>query len=88
MVKKLESALKSLETKSKSDIGARLFLDAVLDKKLALSFLLSNEEWKEGTDSFLKIVRKNLNGNGFKYKVFSMEESDVEKMYNYLKSSL
>ena len=88
LVKKLESALKSLETKSKSDIGARLFLDAVLDKKLALSFLLSNEEWKEGTDSFLKIVRKNLNGNGFKYKVFSMEESDVEKMYNYLKSSL
>jgi len=88
LVKKLESALKSLETKSKSDIGARLFLGAVLDKKLALSFLLSNEEWKEGTDSFLKIVRKNLNGNGFKYKVFSMEESDVEKMYNYLKSSL
>jgi len=88
LVKKLESALKSLETKSKSDIGARLFLGAVLDKKLALSFLLSNEEWKEGTDSFMKIVRKNLNGNGFKYKVFSMEESDVEKMYNYLKSSL
>lgn len=88
LVKKLDTALKSLELKSKTDAGAKLFLGTVLDKKLALSFLLSNEDWKDGTDSFLKLVKRNLNSNGFKYKVFSMEDSDVEKMFNYLKSSL
>lgn len=88
LVKKLDAALKLLESKSKSDAGAKLFLSAVLDKKLALSFLLSNEDWKDGTDSFLKLVKRNLNSNGFKYKVFSMEDSDVEKMFNYLKSTL
>lgn len=87
-VKKLENALKSLESKVKIDAGAKLFLGAVQDKKLALSFLLANEDWKDNIDSFLKVVKRNLNGNGFKYKVFSMEESDVEKMFNYLKSSL
>ncbi len=88
LVKKLDTALKLLESKSKSDAGAKLFLSAVLDKKLALSFLLSNEDWKDGTESFLKIVKRNLNSNGFKYMVFSMEKSDVEKMFNYLKGSL
>jgi mono/diheme cytochrome c family protein len=88
LVKKLDAALKLLESKSKSDAGAKLFLNAVLDKKLALSFLLSNEDWKDGTESFLKIVKRNLNGNGFKYMVFSMEKSDVEKMFYYLKGSL
>lgn len=87
-VKKLDSVLKSLSANSKSDAGAALFLGAVLDKKLAVSFLLSNQDWKDGTDSFLKIVKRNLNGNGFKYKVFSMAETDVEKMFNYLKSTL
>jgi mono/diheme cytochrome c family protein len=87
-VKKLESALKTIETKSKSDAGAKLFLGAVLDKNLALSFLLANEDWRDGTESFLKVVKRNLNANGFKYKVFTMEKSDVEKMFNFLKSSL
>lgn len=88
LVKKLDNALKSLESKSKNDAGAKIFLGAVLDKKMALSFLLSNEDWKDGKESFLKVIKKNLTGNGFKYKIFSMEDTDVEKMFNYLKSTL
>ncbi len=86
--KKLQSVLASLDKLSKSNEGARIFVSTAENKKLALSFLLANPGWKEGKDALLKVAKSNLEGNGFKYKLFSMNEDDLDKMFGWLKSTL
>ncbi|GAB1349800.1 hypothetical protein MASR1M107_20140 [Ignavibacteriales bacterium] len=87
-VKKLDDLVKTIDARAKKDAGAALFLSVVLDKKLALSFLTANQEWKDGSESLMKLVKKNLQVNGFKYKLFTLGEEDVDKLFSFLKSAL
>ncbi|GJQ33023.1 MAG: hypothetical protein HBSAPP04_18620 [Ignavibacteriaceae bacterium] len=87
-VKKLETALATLDKQAKSNEGAKIFAGTAENKKLALSFLLANQGWKDGTDALLKLAKANLEGSGFKYKLFSMNEDELDKMFGWLKSTL
>jgi len=87
-IKKLDELIKTVDAKGKKDPGAALFLSVVHDKKLALSALSKNQEWKDGSDALLKFVKKNIEFNGFKYKLFSLSEDELDNLFSFLKSSL
>ncbi|MBV6445926.1 MAG: cytochrome c [Ignavibacteriales bacterium] len=86
--KKLASAISALEKNVKNDEGANLFYHSVVDYKTALSFLVENQSWKDGKDAFVKMVNKNIDVNGFKYKLLTMDDNDLEKMFSWLKALL
>ena len=87
-IKKLEAALATLDKQVKTNEGAKIFAGTAENKKLAISFLLANQGWKDGTDALLRLAKANLEGNGFKYKLFSMNEDELNKMFGWLKSTL
>lgn len=87
-IKKLEAALATLDKQVKTNEGAKIFAGTAENKKLAISFLLANQGWKDGSDALLKLAKANLEGSGFKYKLFSMNEDELDKMFGWLKSTL
>jgi hypothetical protein len=86
--KKLASAISALEKNVKNDEGANLFYHSVVDYKTALSFLVENQSWEDGKDAFVKMVNKNIDVNGFKYKLLTMDDNDLEKMFSWVKALL
>jgi mono/diheme cytochrome c family protein len=66
------------------EAGANLFSQVTKNKFQALVTLTSSLDWKQNEESFINLVSKNVNYNGFNDNVFNLSSNDWDVLYNFL----
>ncbi len=82
-IKKVESELNSLNSFS-NDNGFKLFKKVTTEPKIALSYLINNNDWKKNLPDFISLVINNVNQNGFNGSVFNLKKDEWTSLYNFM----
>jgi len=82
-IDEVNSALSSLNNLKDQD-GYKVFNKVTRNQKIALSFLLKNNEWKGNLSSFVDLIINNVNQNGFNGFVFNLNKDEWSTLQNFL----
>lgn len=80
---KIDSTLSTLK-KYQSETGFSVFSSVVKDRKVALSFLTKNSNWKQNENVFVNLVVNNVNQNGFNAKIFNLRNDEWSSLYSLM----
>ena len=69
---------------TEKDPEAELFNSVITNKKLAISTLINDNEWKKSPVDFYNKISKTININGFNSKFLRLEQSEINKLFSYL----
>jgi len=84
---KLNDAVKAIDN-DRTKYPVKLFESIVDNEKLAISTMISSNNWKASDQMFLDFIVFNVNQNGFNSKVFNLSDADRNLLLNYLKQIL
>lgn len=76
----IEFLIKQIE----KDPEAELFNSVITNKKLAISTLINDNEWKKSPVDFYNKISKTININGFSSKFLRLEQNEINKLFSYL----
>jgi mono/diheme cytochrome c family protein len=80
---KIDSTISTIK-KYQSENGFDTFSKVVKNKKVALSFLSKNSEWKQNESAFVNLVVNNVNQNGFNTSVFNLKNDEWNSLYSLM----
>ncbi|MEJ2617606.1 MAG: cytochrome c [Ignavibacteriaceae bacterium] len=82
---KAEKVKKTIEeiSEDKSD-GALIFKEVTKNPDLVITSLINSQMWKNNKDYFVSLVVDNVNQDGFNDKIFSLNETQWNLLYNYM----
>ena len=80
---KISSTLSSIK-KYQTSNGYGIFSKVVTDKKVALSFLTKNSDWKQNESTFINLIVNNVNQNGFNGSVFILKNDEWNSLYSLM----
>jgi mono/diheme cytochrome c family protein len=80
---KVNSVLEFLKTNN-TEVGNNIFDDVAANKKIAISFLIKNTQWKQNENSFINLVIDNVNQNGFNGRIFNLRNDQWSALYNLM----
>lgn len=78
----LEKALNSIM--SDNSFESKLFNEITYNKKLALSALINNSNWKSNESEFFSFIMMNSTFNGFNSEIINLKDSERNIVFNYL----
>ena len=70
-------------SKDQSD-GAVIFKKVTKNPDLVITSLINSQVWKNNKDNFVSLVVDNVNQDGFNDKIFSLNDSQWNLLYNYM----
>jgi mono/diheme cytochrome c family protein len=85
-VNKVKETIKKI-SEDNSD-GAVIFKNITKNPEAAIVSLINSSEWKTSKSKFVDIIVDNVNQDGFNDKVFSLNDSQWNVLYNYMSKFL
>ena len=85
-VNKVKETIKKI-SEDNSD-GAVIFKNITKNPEAAIVSLINSSEWKISKSKFVDIIVDNVNQDGFDDKVFSLNDSQWNVLYNYMSKFL
>jgi mono/diheme cytochrome c family protein len=86
---KIERVKKTIEEISEDrSSGAELFKKVTKNPDLVITSLINSEIWKNNKDKFVSLVVDNATQDGFNDKIFFLNNSEWNLLYNYLSGIL
>lgn len=82
----LEKALNSIM--SDNSFESKLFNEITYNKKLALSALINNSNWKSNESEFFSFIMMNSTFNGFNSEIINLKDFERNIVFNYLNRML
>ena len=86
---KAEKVKQTIEeiSEDKSD-GAEIFKKVTKNPDLVITSLINSQVWKNDKSKFVSLVVDNVNQDGFNDKIFSLNDSQWNLLYNYMNKLL
>ena len=82
---KAEKVKKTIEEISEDQSGgAVIFKKITKNPDLVITSLINSQIWKNNKANFVSLVVDNVNQDGFNDKIFSLNDSDWNLLYNYM----
>lgn len=85
-VEKVKNTIEEI-SEDKSD-GAAIFKKITKNPELAVTSLINSQVWKNNKNIFISLVIDNINQDGFNDKIFSLNDSEWNLLYNYMNKVL
>lgn len=85
-VEKVKNTIEEI-SEDKSD-GAAIFKKITKNPELAVTSLINSQVWKNNKNIFISLVVDNINQDGFNDKIFSLNDSEWNLLYNYMNKVL
>ena len=82
-VSEVNQILKSLSD-YKTENGYGIFNQTVNNQKVAVTFLVRNQNWKQSENNFVNLVVNNVNQNGFNGNIFNLQNNEWTSLYNFM----
>jgi len=84
-VEKVQNAL--IQIQNNLSAGAKLFSMVTDDKFQAISVLVIEEDWNN-ENRFRKLLKRNVNLNGFNGQIFSLTDNEWSSLFSFLKNNI